>query len=85
MNIGWVQRSVATQRVQSAGTTTVSLGSVAVSMTVLVASSSSSPTLQGAPIPGGATVNLNAVPGETLAPVVITTATGDDVLLTVII
>jgi len=72
------------QRVNTAATTVIPSGVQSVSITVVASSGGTSPTVQGCPLPANVTISLSANPEQTLSPVTVVTATGDDVIIAVI-
>lgn len=74
-------RTTALQRVNTATTTNIAAGLRSYSITVLAASSASSPTIGGAAAPAGYTVSFTADGSNTLTGMAVVTATGDDVLI----
>lgn len=86
---GGIPRNTVLTRVTTATTTVVSGGTQAsqgpqsISIYVKTSGGSSSPTVNGVAVPyTGFTLNLNALDGETLAPVTVVTSSGDEVLIT---
>lgn len=75
------QRTTAMQRVNTATTTNIAAGLRSYSITVLAASSSSSPTIGGVAAPAGYSVNFMADGANTLTGMAVVTATGDDVMI----